>query len=116
MLDLCMFGITKEFPSRVSRLEKVNIQINNIAHILDSFMAEVIPYNVAAGFRNAGVSLIMDDNRVIWSEGSPHTAICLFEPVIRGELLGLVEEEEDEPNVQEYIMRMSGPLGEEAEA
>jgi hypothetical protein len=113
-----MFGITKTFPSRVNRLEKVNIQTNSIAQILDSFMAAVIPYNLVAGLRNAGVSLIMDDNRVIRSKGMPDTARCLLEPVIREELLGLAEEEEEEEesNLQEYIMRISGRLGREVDA
>jgi hypothetical protein len=57
----------------------------------------------------------MDDDRAFRSNVAPHTARYLLEPVIREELSGLSEEEEEEkePNVQESILRMSGGLGEE---
>jgi hypothetical protein len=81
-------------------------------------MIAPVLYNVVAGFRNAGVGLIMDDDGVIRSNVTPHIVPCLVEPVIREELLGLAEKEkEDEAlNVQEYILRMSGRLGEGGEA
>jgi BarA-like signal transduction histidine kinase len=56
------------------------------------------------------VSLILDDDRVIRSNITPHIAHCLLKPVIREELLDLTAEEErqEEANVQKYILRMSG--------
>jgi hypothetical protein len=67
-------------------------------------------YTVVAGFRDAGVSLIMDNDRAMRSNVTPHTGRCLLEPVSREEPLGLAEEEEDgeELNIQEYILRCPG--------
>jgi hypothetical protein len=81
-------------------------------------MAAAAPDNVVAGFRNAGVSLIMDEDRVIRDNVTAQTARFLLENVIREELLGLAEEEEndEELNVHEYILRIFGRLAEEEEA
>jgi hypothetical protein len=99
MLDLWIFGVTKKFLSRVNRLEKANIQTIYIILILDRFMAAAVPYDVVAGFRNAGVSLIMEDDSIIRSNVASHAARCLLESVIWEDLLGLAEQEEKETNV-----------------
>jgi hypothetical protein len=73
MLDLCLFGITKKFLGRANKLEKVNLQTLPIVNLLESFMAAAIPRNVTAAFRNVGLSLVMDPNRVIWCAVTPET-------------------------------------------
>jgi hypothetical protein len=56
-------------------------------------MAVAIPDNVVADFRNAGLSRIIDNDRVIRSNLTPHSACGLLEFIIQKELLGLAEEE-----------------------
>jgi hypothetical protein len=69
----------------------------------------LVPFEMIARLFS-GVSLTMDDDRVIRSNVMPHTVRHLLEPVIPEEMLGLAREDEEEPNVQEYSLRMSGRL------
>jgi hypothetical protein len=78
MLDLCVFAVRKRLIFRANKLEKVNLRSDHIVRILDEFMAAAVPHNIVANFKNAGISLILDDERVLRSHVSQETARSLF--------------------------------------
>jgi hypothetical protein len=110
MLDLCIFAATKRHISRANKLEKVNLQSEHIVKVLDGFMAAAVPHNIVMSFRNAGVSLMLDDDRVLRCKITPETARCLlgtpFADPFMGVELGTEEEEDADPNVELFAARM----------
>jgi hypothetical protein len=109
MLDLCIFGVTKRLIFKANKLEKVNLQSDHIIRILDGFMAAAVPRNVVASFRNAGISVMLDDDRVLRCKITPETARCLLGTPFADPLAGLEltdEEEEGDPNVAVFAVRM----------
>jgi hypothetical protein len=110
MLDLCIFALTKRQISRVNKLERVNVQSDHIVRILDGFMAAAVPHNIVASFRNAGISLLLDDDRVLRCQVTPETARCLLgspfaDPLVERALAG-EEEDKDDPNIEVFAARM----------
>jgi hypothetical protein len=49
----------------VNKPDKVNLQSDQIVRILDGFMAAAIPHNFVESFKNADISLMLDDDRVL---------------------------------------------------
>jgi hypothetical protein len=64
--------------ARINKLEQVNVQTNHIVWVLDGFMVAAVPHNIVVSFRNTGVSLLLDDDRVIRCMVSPETTRCLL--------------------------------------
>jgi hypothetical protein len=110
MLDLCIFGVTKKLIFRANKLEKVNLQSDHIVRILDGFMAAAVPHNVVQSFRNGGISLLLDDDRVVRCQVTPDTARCLLGQPFADPLTGLTlvadEEEDGDPNFEIFAGRM----------
>jgi hypothetical protein len=73
MLDLCMFGVMKRFINCANHPDKVNIQTIHIVSIPESFLSAAVPHNIVAGFGNAGVSLLMDEDRITRCNVTPDT-------------------------------------------
>jgi hypothetical protein len=48
----------------VNKLEKVKGS-RIIMRILDGFIAAAVPHNIIDGFKNASISLTLDDDRVV---------------------------------------------------
>jgi hypothetical protein len=97
---------------RAKRLEKVNLQSGHVVRILDGFMAAPVPHNIVASFKNAGISLMLDDERVLRWRVTPETARSLFGAPFDEPLASMVraaeeeEEEEVDPNVEGFIQRI----------
>jgi hypothetical protein len=102
MLDLCVFGVTKRLIARTNKLEKCNVQTAHIVSILNGFNAAACPYTIGASFKNAGISLIMDDARTLRCQIRPHTARCLItSSALDARLPEVAEEEEDNPEEED---------------
>jgi hypothetical protein len=55
------FWITTKLITRINKLEKVNIPTDHIVRVLDGFIAAAVPHNIVATFRNAWISLLLDN-------------------------------------------------------
>jgi hypothetical protein len=104
MLDLCFFAVTKRAIFRVNRLERVNLQSDHIARILDGFMATAVSYDIVESFKNAGDSLRLDDDRVLRRLITPGTTRWIlrapFADPFASLALGPEADEADDPNVE----------------
>jgi hypothetical protein len=80
--------------------------------ILESFTTAAVAHNIVAGFGNAGVRFLPDEDFLMRGNVTPYTARCLPGLTFhQGPLVLLPEDEEDErPDIEEYIVRLSGPL------
>jgi hypothetical protein len=87
--------------------------------ILDGYMAAVVPHNIVEGVKNAGISLIFDDDRIIQCQTTLETARCFirapFPDLLAGIELEDDEEDSDDPNVEICASEMSEILGSEGE-
>jgi hypothetical protein len=103
MLDLCFVGITEKLIIRIHKLEKVNLQTDHIVGVLDGFMIAA-PHNIVARFRNAGISLLLDSDRVIRCVMTAETARRLLGTPFSG-AMPIPEDEEDgeNPDIREYV-------------
>jgi hypothetical protein len=83
--------------------EEVNIQTEHIVRVLAEFIVAVVFHNIVVGFRNAGVSLLLDSDQVIRYVITPETARCLLWTPFSGTLPIPKEEEGDEDlDIREY--------------
>jgi hypothetical protein len=76
-------------------------------------MPTAVPHHRVQSFRNAGFSLILDDDRVIRCDITPNTARCIIGTPFADSLRNLPEKEEDEgedPNPEIFKMQMFGLL------
>jgi hypothetical protein len=103
MLDLCLFGVTKRIIARANRLEKVNVQTDHIVRVLHSFMSPAVPSNIVKSFPNSGRSLILDDERIIRCQITPHTARCVLSEPFELELSDGSSEDGEDLNVEMYL-------------
>jgi hypothetical protein len=110
MLDLCIFGLTKRAIMRANRLEKVNIQTDHIVRVLESFMSAAVPHNIIKSFANGGISLILDGDRVIRCQITPHTTRCLLGSPFDLELPPGTSDDQDDPDIEVYLQRFEGLL------
>jgi hypothetical protein len=85
----------KEVDRTDKQIRAGGYQTDHIVRVLDGFMAAVVPHNIVANFRNAGVSLLLDDDRVICCTVTPETTRCLFGAPFSARLSIPEEEEED---------------------
>jgi hypothetical protein len=106
MLDLCIFGITKRFLDRAKRLEKVHIQTAHIVSILESFIAAAVPHNNVACSPNAGMSLLMNEDRIVKCNATLYMTRCLLGLTFQQGLLELLpdKEEDEEPSLWEEMV------------
>jgi hypothetical protein len=106
MLDLCLFGITKRLISRLNKAEKINIQSDHIIKIMNSFLSAAVPKTITASFRNAGLELIMDPDRVIRMRVAPEKARCIIDKAVSDLLNPTIqteyEEEEEDIDTEIY--------------
>jgi hypothetical protein len=67
-------------------------------------MVAVVPQNIVASFRNAGISLLLDNDRVIRCVITPETSRCMFGTPFSG-AWPIPEEEQDEMDldIREYV-------------
>jgi hypothetical protein len=116
MLDLCVFGATKALIARTNTLEQCNVQTDHIVKILDGFEAAARTSVITASFRNAGISLVLEDkDRMNLCQITPQTARCVAEKsALEHGLQEFAEEHEgeddDEPDIEEYRRRVAGFL------
>jgi hypothetical protein len=96
MLDLCIFAMIKRLIFRANKLEKANLQSDHIVRILDGFIITVVPRNVVESFQNAGVLLMLNDDRILCCRVTPETVHCLLETLFADPLVGLELGDEDE--------------------
>jgi hypothetical protein len=78
-LDLATFGITKRMLVRVNRMDKLNIQTQQVVQVVCAFMWAANPVNVTKGFRNGGIDLFIDEDRLC-CRVIPTLARCLLDP------------------------------------
>jgi hypothetical protein len=78
VLDLSIFGLTKRLIARVNRFDEANVQSVQIARVVCSFMSAANPFNIMQSFRNAGISLIIADDKLLCAV-TPETARCLMD-------------------------------------
>jgi hypothetical protein len=104
MLDLYLFGATKKLIARINKLERVNVQTDHIVRALGGFMAAAVPHNILASFGNAGVLLLLDDDRAIRCMVTPETTRCLLGALFSARL-PIPEEEEEDLNMLGYTTR-----------
>jgi hypothetical protein len=87
--------------------------------IVDGYMAAAVPHNIMEGFKNAGISLIFDDGRIIQCQTTLETARCFIRAPFPDLLTGIeLEDDEDgsdDPNVEIRASEMSEILGSEGE-
>jgi hypothetical protein len=81
-------------------MEKLNIQIQHVAHIVCTFMAAAVPVNFIKSFRNSEIDLITDENYLLYRD-IPSLARCLLNPTCL-QLVPIPEETEDEA-VETYM-------------
>jgi hypothetical protein len=110
MLDLCIFTVTKRLIARANKVEKVNLQSDHIIRILNGFMSGAVPHNIVQSFRNARISLILDDDRVVRCNITSDPAQFLLGTPFSDPLGHFVAEEEedggDDPNIEIFEMQM----------
>jgi hypothetical protein len=97
MLDLCVFGVTKRLIARLNKLDKrFNVQTSHMVDILTGFHQAASPSTIVASFRNAGISLVMDSERVVRCQISPDTVRCLLDKSALEKLINLPEPSEED--------------------
>jgi hypothetical protein len=112
MLDLCIFGVTKRIISRINRLEALNVQSAHIGQVVCSFLSAASPMNVAASFRNGGISLIQDHRGMPICRVTPETTRCLLDPDSLLVLPGIPEDEtgDEDDDLEIWIDGIRGDL------
>jgi hypothetical protein len=87
--------------------------------ILDGYMAAFVPHNIVEGVKNAGISFIFDDDRIIQCQTTLETARRFirvpFPDLLAGIGLEDDEKDSDDPNVEIRASEMSEILGSEGE-
>jgi hypothetical protein len=101
---LMPFWDYKNLTTRINKVAKVNIQADHIVRVLIGFTPAAVPHDIVASFRNAGIFLLLDTDRVIRCVITPETAGCLLGTPFSGALT-IPEEEEDEEDldIREYV-------------
>jgi hypothetical protein len=85
--------------------------------MFESSMTTALPKNIVAGLRSAGVSLIRNEDRTIRCNVTAHTARSLLGLPFQQGLLDLLgdEEEDEEPDIDEHMLRLSGRLSDQGQ-
>jgi hypothetical protein len=77
VLDLSIFGITKGLIGRVNRIDPANVQSFHVAHVVCSFLSAANPANIIHSFRDAGISVVIAEDRLLCMV-TPEPARCLL--------------------------------------
>jgi hypothetical protein len=120
MLNMCISAVTHELIVRLNKLEKINLQTDHVVRILDGYMTAAIPHNIVESFKNAGISLIFDDDGIIRCQVTPETGgRCLIGAPFPYPLAGIElnddEEHNNNPNLEIFASQMCEILGSEGE-
>jgi hypothetical protein len=84
-----------------NKLEKANLQTFHLVTILESFMSAAVPRNVAAAFKNGGISLRMNPERTVRCSITPETSQCVIGLPFRDALIEPAQEEGAEEEAEE---------------
>jgi hypothetical protein len=71
-----------------------------------------VPHNIIQSVRNAGISLLLDDDRVIRCNVTPNPTPCIIATPFadtRGNLAIEKEDEGEDPNLEIFEMQMLDP-------
>jgi hypothetical protein len=73
-------------------------------------MATAVPHNIMASFKKAGISLMLDDERVLRCRVTPETARSLlgahFDEPLASMVRAAEEEDECDPNIEVFGQRI----------
>jgi hypothetical protein len=76
--DLCLFGATKQAIHRMNTMMDGNPQSVHIARVVGGYIAAATPMNIVASFRNAGLSLCIDQEGCLKMSVTTESIRCLI--------------------------------------